>query len=454
MVGSLMTIYTLQQQIKPSMRQVVEETLADNAKLVANLVAPEVASGHVETPTFRQRIAALLANQPTTNIWGISKKPQVQQLYITNQMGKVIYDSRGIATGQDYSRWNDVYLTLHGKYGVRSTRLNPKDDNTSVMYVAAPIFYQQQLIGVVTLIKPSHSVAPFISHSKKLMLLQGLGVVILSILLSAGVAWWIRASVYQVRQQALALGQSKTAKPPHFIFAKELNELSQAISDMHQQLENRAYVETYVHTLTHELKSPLTAIMASAELLEDPLEEADRLRFSENIRQQTHKLQSLVDRLLLLAKLENTRDLIKPQSVNVNERLALYVQNHDAQIQQHQLQIVQKIPADFHIHADLFWFDQLLSNLLDNAIGHTPDGHSILIEGFQTNQKNSLHITNQVASTTSHARKMKGTGIGLTLVYEIMQQHQGHVSIENVVNGVKWHTHKMTTEPSSPVAAV
>ncbi len=44
------------------------------------------------------------------------------RVYLTDARGKVVFDSSGQATGQDYSRWNDVWLTLRGQYGARSTR--------------------------------------------------------------------------------------------------------------------------------------------------------------------------------------------------------------------------------------------------------------------------------------------------------------------------------------------
>ncbi len=89
---------------------------------------------------------------------GLSDNRVNLDLYITDQKGIVIYDSQGIATGQDYSKWNDVYLTLRGKYGVRSTRSYEEDSNSSTMFIAAPIYYQidqqQKLIGVVSIGKP------------------------------------------------------------------------------------------------------------------------------------------------------------------------------------------------------------------------------------------------------------------------------------------------------------
>ena len=69
-------------------------------------------------------------------------------------------DSSGVAVGQDYSRWNDVYLTLRGEYGARSSRSDPDDANSSVMHVGAPIRDNGKLIGVVTVAKPNSSLQP------------------------------------------------------------------------------------------------------------------------------------------------------------------------------------------------------------------------------------------------------------------------------------------------------
>ncbi|MDP1200360.1 two-component system sensor histidine kinase CreC, partial [Klebsiella pneumoniae] len=61
------------------------------------------------------------------------------RVYLTDARGKVVVDSSGQATGQDYSRWTDVWLTLRGPYGARSTRSDPPEEARSVMYLAAPV---------------------------------------------------------------------------------------------------------------------------------------------------------------------------------------------------------------------------------------------------------------------------------------------------------------------------
>ena len=84
---------------------------------------------------------------PQADIWGLRKEAVNHRIYVTDASGKVLLDSAGVAVGQDYSRWNDVYLTLRGQYGARSSREDPDDPDSSVMYVAAPIKDAGKIIG-------------------------------------------------------------------------------------------------------------------------------------------------------------------------------------------------------------------------------------------------------------------------------------------------------------------
>jgi two-component system sensor histidine kinase CreC len=466
-VGSYFSFSAMQNQIKPSMRQVVEETLADNANIIATLVSPDVIGGQVQTPAFKEKIDQILSRKLDAKIWQQTKTNVSQQLYITDSHGIVLFDSTGLATGQDYSRWNDVRLTLRGQYGARSTRSNPNDDTTSTMYVAAPIIAQGQLIGVLTLGKPGASVQPYIDQAQREMLIRALWVALLALLVSAIVAWWLRHGIDQVRRYALAItphhAQDGEALPPmptpRFWIARELNELTHTIDQLRAALAGKTYVENYVHTLTHELKSPLTAIAASAELLQDDLSGPDRLRFGRNIIDQTERLQLLIERLLLLAKLENQQDHssqpVDRQPVDITALVDQLLQERSAPITGNQLQITLEVAAGSVISAEPFWLKQALGNLLDNAIDFTPLQGSILLRCQPVVELGKLHMQVQVVndgepipdyalaqvfdryfSLPRPRSQRKSTGIGLTLVREVMALHQGHARIENTPTGV------------------
>ncbi|MFW2079202.1 two-component system sensor histidine kinase CreC [Acinetobacter sp. ULE_I010] len=455
LLGLCFMSYTFNQQVKPNVRQVVEDTLAENANIIAMLVAEDVYENKVSTPQFDEKIQNALNRKMNANIWQHNKKEINQQIYITNTKGTVIYDSQGIATGQDYSKWNDVYLTLQGKYGVRSTRSNPYDVNSSTMFIAAPIFYQinqqQQLIGVISIGKPNSSVQPYIQRAEDQLFRQAIWITLLSLFLASLVAYWLKHSIDRVRKYAQAL--APVNQTPYFHSAKELNQVAQAVETMREKIEDRAYVEHYVNTLTHELKSPLTAIQASAELLKEDLPLDDQQQFATHIHQQSQRLRSLIDRMLLLTRLEKSRHQLEIHQFDLAELIQQVLDQHMSQIQNKKIQCLLDLQHPCLIQADHFWIQQTLSNLVDNALDFSAESAKILISLHQkTNYSKSNHQTeiqifnegtcipdfalNQVFDTYFSLPRpdtqQRSSGIGLSIVKQVIEQHHGKIQIANI----------------------
>jgi two-component system sensor histidine kinase CreC len=431
---------------------VVEDTLAENANIIAMLVSEDVYENKVSTAQFDEKIQKALNRKLNANIWQHNKKEINQQIYITDAKGIVIYDSQGIATGQDYSRWNDVYLTLQGKYGVRSTRSYEGDSNSSTMFIAAPIYYQaapnqqQKLIGVVSIGKPNSSVQPYIQRAEDQLLRQAAWITLLSLFLASLVAYWLKHSIDRVRKYAQAL--APVNQTPYFRSAKELNQVAQAVENMREKLEDRAYVEHYVNTLTHELKSPLTAIQASAELLKEDLPLNDQQQFASHIHGQSQRLKTLIDRMLLLTRLEKSKHQIEIQSFNLSQLIQHVLDQHASQIHAKKIQCLLDIETDCTIQADRFWLQQTIANLLDNALDFSAESAKILIQLHrQSHQQIQLQIFNEGEWIPEYAltqifdtyfslprpiTQQRSSGIGLSIVKQVIEQHHGQITIQNI----------------------
>lgn len=447
LLGSFLLINTLQQQIRPSMRQVVEDTLADNANLIASLIANQVNTGQINQPEFNAAVQGALSRSLEAQIWQTNKKHIHQLIYITDAKGIVIYDSTGKNVGKDFSKWNDVYLTLSGRYGARSTRSNAQDPNSSIMYVAAPIIADGKLIGVVSLGKPNNTAQPYIDKTQHDMLLRASLMVLITLIMASLVAYWLRHSIDRVRRYALSLAPTHQAAP-HFWSARELNELTTAVGQMREQLEDRAYVEQYINTLTHELKSPLTAIKTSAELLQDDLPLLDQQYFAKNINEQAERLHQLIERLLLMAKLEKQQQQFDLSHLNLATLLKQLLEQRQSQILVKKLQIINLIEHHHLIEADVFWISQALGNILDNALDFTPSGQSIYLwavpyddhqleliifnEGHFIPDFALDHVFEHYYSLPRTDHGKKSSGIGLTMAKEIIERHQGRISIHNI----------------------
>ncbi|HCT74028.1 MULTISPECIES: two-component system sensor histidine kinase CreC [Psychrobacter] len=492
--------------VKPTAQQVIEDTLLDTSKLLAASLQIPLSSGQLYDDAYQKRLDTAFIGIPTMDD---TQEPEYKnknyssfRIYVTDDKGIVIYDSMPEPDndeGQDYSRWNDVYLTLNGQYGARSTTRDHNQRDGTVMYVAQPIKDDAgNLIGIVSIGKPVASVLPYLDNTRNRMLITALLMSIAALILAGLVAWWLKQSITLVIQYTSALAED--TKKPYFYLGHELNSLTDTIESMKHRLENRAYVTDYVHTLTHELKSPLTAIRASSELLEDNgLDEEDQQMLIQSIGEQSIKMQQLIDRLLLLAKVEQPTFKLNRQLTPLLPLLQTLAKDNSAKLQQQHLAPIDiyldekrvtettllspDILANTSVFADQFWLVQVLQNVLDNAIHFADSTVAIYLQSIAKNSsaqtvtinifnngkllpdyavdkafdryfslshqsqatdntsehfskfsedENSMSDTRQTQPNMSSNTLKKGTGLGLTLVKQVIEHHGGQVTINNV----------------------
>ncbi|MCT8155446.1 two-component system sensor histidine kinase CreC, partial [Klebsiella aerogenes] len=198
------------QEVKPGVRRATEGTLNDTATLLAALARDDLLSANPQQGRLAQAFQSLNQQPINANISGIRKMRNEYRVYLTDAQGKVVFDSSGQAVGQDYSRWNDVWLTLRGQYGARSTRSDPDDDNSSVMYIAAPVMDNGRIIGVVSVGKPNLAMTPVIKRSERRILWAGGALLGIALLIGGGIVWWINFSIGKLVRYA----DSVTAERP------------------------------------------------------------------------------------------------------------------------------------------------------------------------------------------------------------------------------------------------
>jgi two-component system sensor histidine kinase CreC len=442
---------TVMDEIRPGVRQSTEETLVDTANLLAEILRDEVKAGTLGQGRLNDALEAYGQRQPQATIWGLTKAEVNHRIYVTDDQGIVLLDSTGQAIGQDYSRWNDVLLTLRGQYGARSTREDSNDPDSSVMYVAAPIKDGERIIGVVSVAKPNRTLQPYIERSQTRLGWLGAGLIGLGLLIGAALSWWLSAALGKLTRYAQAVSEGQRAEAPQ-VRGGELGQLAVAVERMRTELEGKAYVERYVHTLTHELKSPLAAIRGAAELLDGDMPPEQRQRFVANIQQESARLQNLIERLLHLAQVEQRQGLEERVTVPLAPLVDELLQAQQARITAAHLQIDQVVPAGLSLRGERFLLRQALANLLDNALDFTAPGGLIRITAERQGDRIELRLFNQGDAIPEYALERlterfyslprpnggrKSTGLGLNFVQEVAELHGGELQIGNVEGGVE-----------------
>lgn len=438
------------QQVKPGVRQAMEDTLADTANVLAELAADDLLAGRMNDGRFAQRVRALQGRDIGAEIWGFPKREASYRITVTDARGIVVFDSAGRELGRDNSRWNDVYRTLRGQYGARSTREVPGDDSTSVMYVAAPVRDAQgQIAGVLTVSKPNRAMAPFIARSQGVILRWGFVLLGVALLIGLLAAWWLSRQLGGLRRYADAVTAGERTTLPRS--AGEFAALGRALETMRDRLEGKQYVERYVHALTHELKSPLAAIRASAELLESPLPDQDRRRFAEAIGAQSERLTMMVDKLLALAAVEHRQRIEQPEPVDPAALVQAAAEDVRSQAQAAGVHLVveaeEETPA---LSGDRFLLRQMLVNLLDNAIDFSARGTSVEASVRRQDAGMVFIVADRGSGVPDYAvervferfyslprpgTQARSSGLGLSFVREVAALHGGRALLRNREGG-------------------
>jgi two-component system sensor histidine kinase CreC len=436
-------------QIGPGVRTALEASLVDTANLLAELAAPDLLQGQIADGHFAQAVKRYSKRPVSATIFGFPKQSLDYRVYVTDAAGIVRFDSAGTALGENYARWNDVYLTLQGQYGARSSQAHPGDKTSSTMHVAAPVRDGEKLIGVVTVAYPTALLQPIVDASKNAIQRGAFWLFGGALLFGAVFNWRLTRAIDLLVGYARSVASGGKASPPK-LRSVELSTLAHALETMRRELEGKQYVERYVQTLTHEMKSPLAAIRGAAELLEDPLPDAERRRFAGNAKDQAERLDQLIERLLGLAELEQRQQLSDPQLLDLAELLNSVLAEKAPQLLQLNLQTAVSLDEPLPVLAEEFLLRQAISNLLDNALAFAPAASVIEISGRRDGKQIILRIQDHGPGIPDYALERiferfyslprpnngrKSTGLGLAFVREVAVLHGGEIRVGNAEGG-------------------
>lgn len=233
----------------------------------------------------------------------------------------------------------------------------------------------------------------------------------------------------------VADGHRGVALTPRGFAPKEVGFLSESLERMRTQLEGRAeYVRTFAANAAHELKSPLTSIRGAAELLLEAEMSRDQARkFLENVLEDAVRMDKLVQRLLVLARVESSSP--NRSDVELGELLDAIAERHRRRGQPVQ---VAHPEAPVRLFADPEQLEAMFGSLIDNAVRHGgPEPVEVTLEvqgraAITRVRDHGPEVPEELMSnlferffTTERARG--GTGLGLSIVRAVAEGHGGEV---------------------------
>lgn len=439
--------------LKSRYNEAVEEPLVDIANILAELIGSQIITNEISQQKLKALFDKSYRRRLSAKIFELEKIDVDMQVYITDVNGVIVFDSLDSnKVGEDYSQWNDIARTLKGDYGARSSPIPDSvkkgDDADAVAFVAAPIIVNNAIVGVISVGKPKYNVRRFLSQARNNQIIVAVIVGFSTLILGFVVYRWVSRPLDKLANFANRVSRGERIDAPD-LGENEIGDVGKAVQSMREALEGKEYTEHYVQSLTHELKSPLSAIRGAAELLTEDMPAAQRTRFCDNIRTEAMRLEDIVDRLLQLASLEKRVSLENIESIDLKLLLTEIVEGFHVETVKKNLTINIDLADGVKLNGERFLIRQAIANLLQNAIDFSPLNGEIEIAGHTKNHSIEITISDQGPGIPDYAIEriferfyslprpetgLKSTGLGLNFVKEVVELHHGFVKLKRDQN--------------------
>lgn len=226
------------------------------------------------------------------------------------------------------------------------------------------------------------------------------------------------------------------------------------LHDVTEQVKMERSRREFVANVSHELRTPLTTINSYLEALDDGALEDPQLarRFVGVTRNETERMIRLVSDLLHLSRLDSRQAIMHKEPASVTDMLEEVADRFSFQLEQRRIGMeLQLEPGIDSVWMDRDHIDQVLDNLVSNAIKYTPEGGNVQIGARRLGtewleihiQDNGIGIPKKDLNRIferfyrvdkARSRNMGGTGLGLSIAREIVRAHGGTISLESELN--------------------
>ncbi len=209
--------------------------------------------------------------------------------------------------------------------------------------------------------------------------------------------------------------------------------------------------QEFLSNISHELRTPLTSILAFVETLEDGAidDRENNQRFLAVIRKNAQRMHRLIDDISELSFIESGKITLELKQVNLFALVEEVFTNLSTKAQERQIKFTNQISENTFIFADAVRLEQMLTNLIDNAVKFNSENGSITVSYSQKDDKDVISVSDTgegisgehlqriferfYRTDRARSREIGGTGLGLAIVKHLARLHGGEVSVASAL---------------------
>ncbi|MGQ3381110.1 sensor histidine kinase [Priestia endophytica] len=394
----------------------------------------EVLEKHHDSPTLSH--VALMESEAKTDV------------IITDETGKVIEASTPLVNGA-----REAVEERGGHYSIQYKGEIMQGDWRTKPYIAtaSPIKINDKTLGTVYMFENTKDIKDMIARLQHHFYIAGVISVLFSIITVFALSKFITNPLIKMKQATQKLSQGDFSVKLGAHSRDELGQLGTSIQTLANELHRlKQERNEFLSSISHELQTPLMYLKGYADVAKRPLNsEEDRNKYLTIIQEEAQRISQLVKDLFQLAQLDQHTFLIQKQKVKLYLYLHNIIQHFDLALKEKNIQLHFDCPREMELNIDPERFQQVVTNLLDNALKYSEIETEISVLVREQSKKVMITFKDKGIGIPSddlpyvfdklyrveksRSRKSGGYGLGLSIVKEIVEAHDGEIRITSGV---------------------
>jgi two-component system, OmpR family, sensor histidine kinase CreC len=330
----------------------------------------------------------------------------------------------------------DVHLVLLDPAG-RVVFGGSELEEAGTVTVQTPILVRGETLGSIRVVKPTIVMRMLLADFAPTILIISLTLGAAAALAAALIGRAIATPIEGLTSFAVRVSEGETSAVPPIAHGQEVKRLTHAIDSMRRELEGRPFLETFAADLSHELKNPVAAVRASAEVLDEGAlaEPEEARRFVARIREATARIETLLGEILSLARIEARGvDTASPVDVGQLAQSAIDAARDRGAV------VELDLDPEIVVRGQSVWLARAIDNLVDNAIVHGEKAGSARLSVRREGGRVSISVVS-AGTVAKHVQGRLfrrfvttraaggGTGLGLAIVRAVAEAHGGRAEL-------------------------
>lgn len=342
----------------------------------------------------------------------------------------------------------DIVSAMGGERVLRMTSVSIEPDAEEVVYIATPLKYDDAVSGVIMIFSPFTEMNNLLRSAIITIITVVVIVVLIGIIGILRVSINISNPIKQISEYARNIGKGVEVPDVEINTGDEIALLGNSFNEMKNEIQKTEQMrKEIVANVSHELRTPLTSIIGFIKgILDGVIPKEDESKYLNIAYDEAKRLKDLTTDIVDVAKLESGNVKLNKEEFVLNDLIHnVYVELGDMVKEKNLEFILDEKVKDIKVFADRARIKQVLINILNNSLKFTDKGSiSILVEkegskakvvmsdtGIGIQKDKTQYVFNKFFTANDYGDATKGAGLGLNIVKNIIDMHDGTIDIQS-----------------------